>query len=884
MSTNIVLNAIESLNNYNLCFLKFVSANDSGDTGGHQDGIYIPKNAIPILFETPGQKGMNKEKYAAIEWANGKISKSRFIYYGKGSRNEYRITRLGAKLTTGQLFILLKNENEYKAFLLAPEDGEKFLKQVSLDRTDTNQIFNTEDLFPLKAKKKVDSVRTKINEGIYHIRPAGRHILTIGRDLIKDNYAAIVELVKNSYDADARNVEILFSAIYIGAEKHLRIVVADDGHGMDYDTVTNKWMVPSTNDKLIRKYSPSGRLMQGRKGIGRYATAILGNQVFLETYNKKSEATTVFIDWNEFEEKEYLEDVPILIEKFNVAGPSKTVIEITGESAMLNSWTKENIDSLIIELKKLKDPRFSYTDEDEFNITLKFSDFPVEAYDNGTYQIEPFPLFDLFDYRISGTISTNGVANLTYENKSVVGIIPEKYEYQIKFQKNESSCGEVNLDIRVYDREGDSIQNLIDRGLKDTITGQALGRLEARRILNENCGIGVYRGNFRIRPYGDPGYDWLELDKARVQNPSMKIGSNQVIGFVDIQAEEESGLEEKSARDGLKEDGHYQGLKKIVSSAIVKLEQNRFQFRSRTGKGRKNQTANEIVNSLFNLSDLKTSIESEIENIEIPDEVKSKVSELFARKESENTALSETLKRKIAEYEGQVTLGKIVNVILHEGRKPFMYYTNHIPLIKLEAESLKQSFNQDTLNSVIKKVDDITFQSKILIDLFKKIDPLAAKRRDNKELFSVCEAIETTRKVFENEFGRNGISFQLDCEPDISFNGWKSDFYIVFTNLIENSIYWFSDSELDKKQISIDVTNLGGLLKINYYDNGIGIEPKFIEDSTIFEPGFSTKSGGTGLGLSIAGEAMERNNCRLKAEDVDNGVHFIVEQIHNKND
>lgn len=881
---SIVFDAINALRNHDLCFLKFISSNDSGETGGHQDGIYIPKNSIPILFESPGKIGENKEKYVVIKWPDNKSINSRFIYYGKGTRNEYRITRLGVHLTTGSLFLLLKKEEDYSAFILNEEDALSFLSKLSLERSDTNRIFIPKDLIKEEEEKVVVFEKKKIEEGIFHIRPAGRHILTIGRDLIKDNYAAIVELVKNSYDADAQNVEILFTTITKDEEKKIRIRVSDDGHGMDYDTVVNKWMVPSTNDKLLRKYSPAGRLMQGRKGIGRYATAILGNEVFLETSDLNNESTNVYIDWNEFEQREFLEDVPILIEKFQVNEASKTILEITGNRDLLDTWTKESLDSLVIELKKLKDPRFAYIGKDEFNIILKFSNFPVDRYDNITIDIEPFPLFDLYDYRISGDVDSTGIANLIYENKSVVGIIPEKYEFQIRFDKNELACGKVSLDLRVYDREGDSIQNLIDRGLKDSITGQSLGRLDARRILNENCGVGIYRSNFRIRPYGDPGYDWLELDKARVQNPSLKIGSNQIIGFVAIKSEEESGLEEKSARDGLKEDNHYRALKKIVSGAISRLEQNRFLFRSKTGKGRKGQSATEMVNTLFDLSDLKSSIESEIANVNLPEDIKNKVSELISKKENENAVLSESLRKKIAEYEGQVTLGKIINVILHEGRKPFMYYTNHIPLIKIETEMLKQEFNLETLNSVVKKVDDIRFQSQILVDLFGKIDPLAAKRRDNKEAFKIFDAIETTRKVFETEFVRNGIDFQLNCDSSILFTGWKSDFYITFTNLIENSVYWFNDSQVDNKQIKIDVRNDNNELIIEYYDNGIGIDPKFIEDSTIFEPGFSTKSEGTGLGLSIAGEAMLRNGCKLKAEDVISGVHFIIEQIPQNND
>lgn len=113
------------------------------------------------------------------------------------------------------------------------------------------------------------------------------------------------------------------------------------------------------------------------------------------------------------------------------------------------------------------------------------------------------------------------------------------------------------------------MQGLINRGLKDPISGRYLTQLEAKQLLNKVNGIGVYRNGFRIRPLGDPEYDWLLLNKTRVQSPSRKIGSDQAVGYVQIQSEELSGLEEKSARDGLKENYAYERLKSMSISGSI---------------------------------------------------------------------------------------------------------------------------------------------------------------------------------------------------------------------------------------------------------------------------------------------------------------------------
>ena len=87
------------------------------------------------------------------------------------------------------------------------------------------------------------------NDTTYRIRPAGRHLLTIGRDLIQDNYAAVIELVKNAYDADSPYVNIEFKKNPNISE--YSIIISDHGHGMSRDDIINKWLVPSEVPPLI---------------------------------------------------------------------------------------------------------------------------------------------------------------------------------------------------------------------------------------------------------------------------------------------------------------------------------------------------------------------------------------------------------------------------------------------------------------------------------------------------------------------------------------------------------------------------------------------------------------------------------------------------------
>lgn len=739
---------------------------------------------------------------------------------------------------------------------------------------------------------------SKLKDGYYSIRPAGRHITTIGKDLIKDKYAAIVELVKNAYDADSPYCKISllpFTRVVSNGDsetqvKGIRIEIKDEGHGMTYDTIVNKWMVPSTDDKLIRKKSPNGRIMQGRKGVGRYAASVIGDDLVLQTVDTDGELTTLYLIWKDFEDAKYLADVKVLIENFATDRKKGTEIIIVGDEKHLNDWTVKQIQNLKFELKRLIPPKGQDDNQakvhtDKFKIQLELGNFPFDGLSNSLEEIEPYPLFELFDYRISGSVSNEGLAKLKFENNRVPNSPPEFIkEFTIFLNKNKNAkleqeyCGEVNIDFRVFDRDSDSIDNLISRGLKDPNTGNYVGRRQARIILDTYNGVGVFRNGFRIRPLGDAGYDWLELDRDRVQNPSLKIGSDQMIGFIYIQSEEESHLEEKSARDGIKETPEYFGLQEISKQVLGKLQERRFVYRQQIGLGRSNRDLAEKINLLYNFGDLKEKLNRALDNLGVePKEVET-INKIIYDKEVENNKIADELKQAIALYQGQATVGKIVNVILHEGRKPLSYFNNTIPRIAKWSETLKGKDDPELLKKLLDRVTEIGEQGRIFSDLFKKLDPLSSKSRTRKSAFNINTIIGSVVDVFISELESKNISVEIDCDDNYLIYGWKDDFYVVFTNLIDNSIYWLQNNVDRERKILFKVYRDEDNTIIDYKDTGPGIEMYLIESQVIFEPEFSNKTGGgTGLGLAISGEAISRNDGTLKAIYSQEGAYFKIE-------
>jgi signal transduction histidine kinase len=720
------------------------------------------------------------------------------------------------------------------------------------------------------------------NNLTYKIRPAARLIHTIGSDLIGDSYAALVELVKNSYDADATNVYINFDYKSIDNENALVITVRDDGHGMSFDTIINKWLVPATNDKLNRKRSPKKeRLFQGRKGIGRFAASILGQEMTLYSIDENYEKSTLVIDWRIFNTDDFLENIELLVEKETTKESSGTYIEIIAKDEIDDEkvfvWDKSSIDKLINELRKLISP-FKYFEQDVFNIILSFTNCPFEDFNNQVFEIETYPIIDLYDYRISGKIDSTGKANLLFENN--VTEVKQSEEIDVKYQLEDGGkyCGEIQIDYRVFDREPEAIENLINKGLIDPISKEFAGKNQAKQMLNEVYGVNIYKNQFRIRPYGTQGIDWLDLDKDRIQNFTLKISNNQIVGFITIQPEEISKLEEKSARDGLKENEYFLGLKELAQKALLELEVRRLSFRKKSLKSRNGRsTIQQSISNLFSFSDLSKNIESKLVQFNVDQSSITQIKDILYAEEQNKAGLLEEIQKTIAIYQGQATLGKIVSYILHEGRKPIQFFNTETNVIERYICHFISTKDEDLLTELNESIDGFRRNSKLISNLFKRVSPLANQRRQNRKDFNVSKNISGSYQIFKESMHELNIDFDLKCNDTIEIYGREEDLFTAITNLIENSIYWLSLSEKDIKKITIHVSEQENTVKIDIWDNGPGLTKEEIETDIIFEPGYSKKHNGTGLGLAIAGEAVERLNGKLTARNSDSGAYFQIE-------
>ncbi|MDR0928507.1 MAG: type II restriction endonuclease [Oscillospiraceae bacterium] len=190
---NIAASAIQAANNGQMAYCKFLSANDTGDTGAHQAGIYIAKSAIAILFDEAGRKGENTDRFVKIWWQDSFETDSRFIYYGTGTRNEYRITRFGRDFPylrpehTGDLFVLVRyNSETYEGFILeTEEDINAFLDAFALSPTDTGTLIQTENM-PLETR--LELAFADFIQSLANVFPASACMSGKARDIYHDIY------------------------------------------------------------------------------------------------------------------------------------------------------------------------------------------------------------------------------------------------------------------------------------------------------------------------------------------------------------------------------------------------------------------------------------------------------------------------------------------------------------------------------------------------------------------------------------------------------------------------------------------------------------------------------------------------------------------------
>lgn len=715
------------------------------------------------------------------------------------------------------------------------------------------------------------------------LRPRARIVRTIGDQLISGPEAALIELVKNSYDADSPFVHIWISPSGTGEDK---IVVRDEGHGMSADDLVHKWLEPATSDKLERRTSPlRKRVMLGAKGVGRFATARLGRMLLLSSTKLQDsgdlETSEIVVDWQQFEEATYLDQIDIdvgMAPAIPGAVPG-VCMEIEG---LRDQWTRKQLEMLVRELRRLTSPITS--GNDEFKVLLDLSEFKeavhgfngqelVSGYslgddDNGSpLEIKPFSINKIYHYMISGVFDKFGRFTGTFVNQRGDNS-PQSIEVgAVALLSDETSCGEFAIRLNIYDREGDAVLELFDK-----LNLGGIGRRDAKKILDENIGIGIYRTGFRIRPYGDAETDWLELERLRVQNPSRKLGLNQVWGMVSIQGEVESGLIERSSREGLEHNGSFARIKRLVGGVLNHVEAIRHEFRVSAGLSRKSSADTDNVKDKANLSATARAVSS------LPMQYREKIERAIKRDSLElktSIAELETYQQALASHS---TLGLVVSQVLHDGRRFLSDIATRSSRLNKGANRLMEdsAFGAHFRENFPSDAASIQSSSAHLSKLFKSLDPISGKRKGKSAEIDIKGTISKCLALFSDAISEKNIDVALpsDDSKPIAI-GHESDLMAALLNIIDNAVHWLGTVSSDQRELIFSLREYDKYVRIAVSNTGPLIPEHFHQ--RLFTPSFTLKSEGSGIGLAIAREAMRSSKGDVAFDQNNEFTTFVIE-------
>lgn len=723
------------------------------------------------------------------------------------------------------------------------------------------------------------------------LRPRARIVRTIGDQLISGPEAALIELVKNAYDADspAVHISIMPRRTTEGGTAG-RIVVSDRGHGMTAGDLVEKWFEPATTDKVDRRTSPGGRLMLGAKGVGRFATARLGRNLVLTCASRlksgQLEVSRVEVDWRDFERSKYLDEVEIGIQtRLGTAGePTGVHLDI---SDLRDAWTGKQLELLVRELRRLVSPRD--TRESEFRIFLDLSAFQKEtdgfdgqALVSGALasladpdttadpmEIKPFSLDNVYHYMVQGDFDKEGAFSGTFTNMRADGQ-PHRLDLEAPaLAEGEAFCGPVRVTLNIYDREGDAVVELFQKlGLS------AIGRLDAKRVLDENIGVGIYRAGFRIRPYGDAETDWLELERMRVQNPSHKLGLNQVWGIVDIGSEDTSGLVERSSREGLEHNEQFARLKRLIADVMARSEAIRFDFRQMAGFSRKQAGDTEDVRGRASLQATQRAVAN------LPPKYRDKVERALRQ---DSTAL----KTAIGELEtyqqalsSRSALGLVVSQVLHDGRRFLAdISTRSKTLVDGAPRLMEQSvFGQHFRGSFEKNALSINESAGSLNKLFRALDPISGRRRGRPKALNLPETLTRCLDLFKDAITGAQIEVEIQAPADLPrATGYEADLMAALLNIIDNAVHWLGTSATRPRKLIVTSTFSKKYVRLSLSNNGPSIDDRFV--GRLFTPGFTLKPEGSGIGLAIAREAMRASKGDVAYDDDADNTTFVIEML-----
>ncbi|MBC1578045.1 ATP-binding protein [Listeria seeligeri] len=746
-----------------------------------------------------------------------------------------------------------------------------------------------------------------------------RTVNLLGRDNVLDYRSAVLELVKNSYDAFSKSVKVIIN--------ESKIEIIDFGQGMSLETIKEVFFTIGTDDKAktpSRRLNDKKRIMNGSMGIGRLSLGRLGKKSTVIT-SDGIQAHKFDVDWNTFITGAELSSIKILISNITLndfeneyinrglKNPEKKgTILISKE--LNDDWNrgtsntvKDNYDLLKQSLGKLKNPLKTQGLE-EFNISLNYfdeveeieymmEDFSSDAFINFTYSHEDnlliiegdfseidmnyFPpdfiirkFENLKEYIVKDGKRINKIS--FYKEIKINEFIPEKFP--------ENPIGDFDGTIYFTKNTGGRRYPFIKE--------PAIKRYE----FEYEPGISLYRDGFRIRPYGEKdtiGFDWLDIDTVRAKDPAgvarktYLMQANQLSGFINITKEKNNAFEDQANREGLKKSPEFTYLKKTMLQIVKEFSKVRSNihiwykeylketsdlvFHGENGKSVKRKIERLLQKN--NGDQSKLFKDPEYQKLILPETML----ELYAlsdiTEEKNESLISESdMLRTLA------TQGVIMSTFAHQIKNDKLFFKNSSTTLRNMADFYSEKFGInfqkiDSKYNIIKFAESVERKNTSILGFIENAtkNPTRAKKKN----IHLVSYIQMVFRWWEDSIRDkyNKYSYTINGEKDISkidshlkeifVYGSDQQLDCIFLNLISNSYKSFEEGSITCRKIDVKISmESREKVKIVYSDNGRGLNKKINNKNDIFEPykSYGDNNQGTGMGMWILSSIIKSLN------------------------
>ena len=660
----------------------------------------------------------------------------------------------------------------------------------------------------------------------------------LGEELITSFDQGVVELVKNSYDADALKctVELLDTDGPGGT-----VVISDDGNGMSSNDILDGWLILGRSRKSPRLRTRLNRFPAGSKGIGRLGALRMGKEVLLITRPSEEPGAeySIKIRWDEFARHDVVEDVELDIRRSNTDLGHGTRVEIRD---LRDRITRREVHRLAREMILLSDP---FGDPTGFTPELVVPEFKeLESLVSRAY-------FEDCEFRLLARLDQSGGASASVFDRSGA----------VRWMSDVSDFGEcyrapmATFELWVY---------LLG---SQSFTGRSTTIREVRNWLQQVGGVHLYHRGLRVRPYGDLGHDWLDMNLSRVRDPELRPSTNTSLGRVTVLDEDEELLQ-KTDRSGFIENEAFRELGKFSIDALDWMQRMRIEERE-ISASRKKQASDQRTKRA------KAKLNQAIGTL--PPSTRPWVEQAALELESARETESDIIREELGLYKTVASVGTAVSVFAHEIEGPATDLTVSIKAVERRTRNLLGSKYEKSIGSQLESVK----QSATLIARFATL-PLGLLKRSKRRrtIVDINKAVSETISLFLPYLQDARVETTLefsDANPQV--HGSVAAVEAIVSNLITNSVKAFKGEEarLVQRQLIVRTQVSARSVLICVLDSGPGISERL--GDRIWLPGITSDEDGTGLGLKIVRDTATELGGR--ADSVNRGelggAEFVIE-------